>query len=248
MHLPKTLKPYEKEIEQTLKPVIHMSLQKLGEPIHRHLSKVGGLPYWPVEKQYPTTPDGQPLYLLAQINLSEVPYASEILPQMGMLQFFLAEDNTYGMDFDDQTAQNLFRVVYHETTDAEVLTDFSFLEPIEEFPLPYNREYRIRYEVGEEPIGNTVYNFADLLDFNDEAIEEIYFDAFSGQGHKMGGYPFFTQEDPRDEDTPYDVLLLQLDSDLDMMWGDSGVANFFIRRDDLTRKDFSNVLYNWDCY
>lgn len=248
IHLPEKLQLYKEDIERTIKPVINIALQKAQEPIQPHLSKVGGIPYWPAEKRYPTTPDGKPLYLLAQINLSEVPHASGILPQMGMLQFFLAEDDTYGMDFDDQTDQTLFRVVYHETTDAHTLNDFSFLQPIEEFPFPYHREYRIRYELAEEPIGNAVYNFADILDFEDDALEELYFESFSAQGHKLGGYPFFTQEDPRDEDTPFDVLLLQLDSDLEMMWGDSGIANFFIRSDDLVRKDFSRVFYNWDCY
>ena len=33
----------------------------------------------------------------------------------------------------------------------------------------------------------------------------------------------------------------------DIMWGDVGVANFFIRPEDLKNKDFSKVLYNWDC-
>ena len=32
-----------------------------------------------------------------------------------------------------------------------------------------------------------------------------------------------------------------------VMWGDSGVGNFFINAEDLKRLDFSNVVYNWDC-
>ncbi|MEK3889148.1 DUF1963 domain-containing protein [Bacillus sp. FSL K6-3431] len=45
-------------------------------------------------------------------------------------------------------------------------------------------------------------------------------------------------------------MLLQIDSEFEkgMMWGDSGVANFFIRKQDLERLDFSHVLYNWDCF
>jgi len=31
------------------------------------------------------------------------------------------------------------------------------------------------------------------------------------------------------------------------MWGDAGVANFFINSADLINKDFSRVMYNWDC-
>ena len=32
-----------------------------------------------------------------------------------------------------------------------------------------------------------------------------------------------------------------------ILWGDCGVANFFIPRANLERLDFSQVLYNWDC-
>lgn len=48
----------------------------------------------------------------------------------------------------------------------------------------------------------------------------------------------------------HNILLLQIDTDnsLNIMWGDSGVANFFIRKEDLLNLDFSNVIYNWDCY
>ena len=68
-------------------------------------------------------------------------------------------------------------------------------------------------------------------------------------GHWMLGYPSFAQEDPRTEDSPFDTLLLQIDSMQDE--GDSysilWVANFFIPRANLERLDFSQVLYNWDC-
>ena len=73
--------------------------------------------------------------------------------------------------------------------------------------------------------------------------------------HQLGGYPDFTQYDPRPgKYDDLDVLLFQLDSDYDgqrkkytVLWGDSGVANFFISRDALRRRDFSRVCYNWDC-
>jgi uncharacterized protein YwqG len=44
-------------------------------------------------------------------------------------------------------------------------------------------------------------------------------------------------------------LLLQLDSDdnLDLMWGDSGMLYFWIRKQDLERHDFSNVWCEMQC-
>lgn len=101
----------------------------------------------------------------------------------------------------------------------------------------------------KEYLGQTPSQFFDVLD---EEIEDFYSDDnFSGIGHRLGGYAFFTQYDPReykDEYSDYDILLLQIDTDelLDIMWGDSGVANFFITKKDLERLDFSKVLYNSD--
>ena len=50
----------------------------------------------------------------------------------------------------------------------------------------------------------------------------------------------------------YLILLLQIDSvgigDDEIMWGDSGICNFFIQEEDLLKLDFDRVMYNWDCY
>jgi uncharacterized protein YwqG len=95
------------------------------------------------------------------------------------------------------------------------------------------------------------YQFDKYLSELDESLYEEYAEYFSSDGHKLGGYAFFTQEDPRAYLTEGELyrLLLQLDSDdsIDLMWGDSGVGNFFIKDEDLKNLNFSNVLYNWDC-
>ena len=68
----------------------------------------------------------------------------------------------------------------------------------------------------------------------------------------MGGYPNFTQNDPRSYNKDQQnktIMLMQIDSDLDndIMWGDMGIANFFITPEDLAAENFDNVLYTWDC-
>lgn len=70
--------------------------------------------------------------------------------------------------------------------------------------------------------------------------------------HSLLGQPAFTQTDPRalmDEGfVRYDTLLMQMDSEPSVaMWGDVGIANFFINGDSLLRHDFSDVLFHWDC-
>ncbi|MDE6847976.1 MAG: DUF1963 domain-containing protein [Ruminococcus sp.] len=67
---------------------------------------------------------------------------------------------------------------------------------------------------------------------------------------KIGGYPTFTQYEPRSEEQQkkYDFLLLQLESEWEkILWGDIGIGNFFISSEKLKNRDFSDVFYNWDC-
>lgn len=83
-------------------------------------TKFGGLPYWPAGLEYPTTPKGIKLMLLAQLDLADFGGDSR-LPDHGLLQFFIdADDDCSGMDFDDSTNQSGFRVIWHETIDESV--------------------------------------------------------------------------------------------------------------------------------
>lgn len=92
-------------------------------------------------------------------------------------------------------------------------------------------------------------NFMDVL--GDEDVRFLLA-ALSGGGHRLLGYPSFTQGDPRPADSPCRALLFQMDSDFAdgtdyVMWGDAGAGHFFIRPEDLERRDFSRVYYTWDC-
>ncbi|OUM58484.1 hypothetical protein PIROE2DRAFT_36965, partial [Piromyces sp. E2] len=88
--------------------------------------------------------------------------------------------------------------------------------------------------------------FGVLNDKDEDKLNDELFTTFIK--HKLLGYPFFTQDDPRHDKKYSDyILLLQIDTDKSIMWGDSGVCNFFIEEKALLEKDFSKVLYNWDC-
>ena len=72
-------------------------------------------------------------------------------------------------------------------------------------------------------------------EISDEEYDDLdIYDNYSGEGNKMLGYPFFTQEDPRGKDSPYDILLLQIDTSEFVIWGDGGVCNFFSELPPLT--------------
>lgn len=246
-------------------------------------SKFGGLPYWDMEKEYPVDSKGKKLMLLAQFNLErmfqEVEY-DKLLPETGMLQFFIAMDEMYGMDFDEQDIQKDFRVVYHETVNEQVTkeqvkslgipacTDDDLEEYIpiwKEAALKIVRkpvfmgegDYRFdlvfrkiqKEKFGKQHEAQSMYQLLDEEAY-DRIVEEL-----SNENHWLLGYPYFTQTDPREYEERYqyyDTLLFQMDSDYGenedyILWGDAGVANFFINQKDLEKKDFSKILYNWDC-
>ncbi|MBC1456786.1 YwqG family protein [Listeria newyorkensis] len=227
-------------------------------------SKAGGRGYVPKSMEYPRNRDGGPLSLLAQINFSEMPDLEDF-PKTGLLAFYIDYfDDLTGLDFDDQTSQNGFRVLYFETLGEASYSaeeqDTFFASVDEEFYPIVDGVFRLRAEVTKQVALKDSYDFKqayggefyDLMDAwtdEDEDKADALFELDSSSS-QLGGYPFFTQEDPRlgDEKTHHDTLLFQLDSGDDIMWGDMGVGNFFIHREDLKRKDFSNVMYNWDCY
>ena len=229
-------------------------------------SKFGGIPYIPLDFEYPRDKDGYPLRLLAQLNFNTLPSLDKF-PQKGILQFFIAaDDDVHGANFDNLTGQDNFRIVYHpDTNDGGQLSD-SFSGPTDSF-FPFTGEYVLTAEIEPCVLTCNDYRFdekfmdvckkhldtnaSSYLDFDDDFTDMI-FDELSKLGHRLGGYPHFTQYDPRNDESSQDVLLLQIDTDWtdgenDIMWGDGGVANFFISSADLVCLDFSNVLYTWDC-
>lgn len=242
-------------------------------------SKIGGTPYFPKDMEYPrgqkNSFEGQPLTLLAQLNFDELPSVPDF-PKKGILQFFIAGDDLYGMSSDygeGMTKQENFRVIYHKT----VITDVSKLLAADEIPkysgdeecyLPFSGEYKLIAHA-PELIPATVWDFRfedafvrSYNEFADEPIESIW-DLDDDISEKLydhtapdaviGGYPVFAQDDPRSDESlsDCDVLLFELDSvcgnGMDIMWGDMGTGSFMISRERLKKLDFSRVLYNYDC-
>ena len=223
-------------------------------------SKFGGKPYWPKGKEYPESEDGNPLILLAQLNFEELPALSGY-PDSGILQFFIADDDLYGLDFDKPVedvikAPSGYSVIYHAAVEKNaILLEKDLPEANTKSYLPISREYRLESSLENEIPSPTDYRYeiyaSDPFEYEDELAEYIY-DNLSSEGSKIGGYANFTQEDPRINETNDNWLLLfQMDSEFlgddEIMWGDMGVGNFFIDKEALKRKDFSHVWYNWDC-
>ncbi len=253
------MEPYRAAILDTKLDAVHLLLKKAATSGFGQ-SKIGGEPFWPADRPLPTDSRGANLFFLAQINFAEMPPMPPY-PTRGLLQFWIADDDVFGLDFDDGENQADWRAVFHPDFDEKNCgarwTDFSFLKAVENMPILAGQTYLIDFEEVAELVSPTDYRFEQLLkvDFYQKFGEEWWdilsqlSDTLWAADNKIGGYAHFTQEDPRSAADPM-LLLFQLDSDDDLgiCWGDMGVANFFIREADLRAGDFSRVVFNWDCY
>lgn len=239
-------------------------------------SKFGGLPYISTDADTPKDSNDNQLALLAQINCSDLP-ENDLYPKEGLLQFWISRNNEFGLGNKKDYCVKYIKNIEDNITKKSILNKYKLLdeENSEEYS-PFskkNTSFALKFEKGISTITSTDFLFEDIALktihelFPDENIEDLYddlerdvfdtlFKAFSGVDHAIGAYPTFTQWDPRnpEEKDAYGITLLQVESHWDndsnssgIMWGDSGVANFFINKEKLEHLNFEDVLFNWDC-
>jgi uncharacterized protein YwqG len=272
-------------VERNTEPILRFTLEQGGEPGILE-SKVGGTPYLPRDMAWPLDSRGMGMELLAQVDCAVLEGLPDF-PHKGLLQFFFGLDDIFGADFDHMTEQKDFRVLYHETVDRSVTASEVQAKQAKAAQPEGDRRYFTplfgAYGIHFAPAAVQHINSQDFRAWEQFLAKwnELHGTGFKTQWdyyrttkisgefpapkekapyHQLGGYPYFTQEDPRSSSgnliADLDVLLFQLDSDMlpkeqgggDLvLWGDCGVANFFINREALKNRDFSRVCYNWDC-
>ncbi len=227
--------------------------------------------------------EGKPLMFLAQLNFEKLPHLPDFPEKGILQFYCGCDgDDIIGLDYDHPTSQNRFRVIYHEnviTDEAKLITAEDMPEfNSEEHYFPFEGEFQLeagdiedisasaddfRFNKAFVDAYNGIYgtDYEDMYDADeedpddedDDCISEYVFENCRSAGTFVGGYPLFTQQDPRDYEqySEYDTVLFQLDSEGfeedGIMWGDCGIGNFFISTEDLKKLDFSKALYNWDC-
>ena len=230
-------------------------------------SKFGGVPY---------IAQGNQLALLAQINCTELP-ENDIYPKEGLVQFWISRDDSFGLNSKGTNVVKYIKDIDDNITNTDVLSKYHLpSEDNADEHSPFQEKdasFALTFNIGTSTITATDFLFEDIAKdaihelFPDEQVADLYedldsevyetlFKAFNGVQHAIGGYPTFVQWDPRDPDNKdaYDTMLLQIESEWDantkdnlIMWGDSGVANFFINKEKLANLDFEDTLFNWDC-
>ena len=271
-------KVIEKVSEENKKECINIKTH-IDENLTIFDSKFGGIPYLPKDFEVPcdSSSNQEQFALLAQINCAELP-ENNLYPKVGILQFWIGRDDLMGLEDD-------YKVVYFENIDntitrEEVLTKYKPLDPnnYDQYtPFdPTNAEFGLTFKKGISTITVPDYRFEDIVIhashelYPDAEVSKLYSDlgadvheylytSVEGLNHAIGGYPNFTQYDPRGynseegEQSPYDIMLLQVESEwkkddnVEIIWGDCGVGNFFISEENLKNRNFEDVLYNWDC-
>lgn len=264
------------------KEVIYIKAEKVDD-LSLEESKFGGFPFVPLGGAIPTNAEGSQLALLAQINCAQLP-ENNMYPSDGWLQIWCLEDEMYGFCSDTIQPETNQKVLYIPAgTQGEPLERVEAMyQPYvsEDCPLWFVDDQgaiwgmRLSFTHGQQGITYSDGRFRDLfLDrwnkrYPEQAVENFYdlpdeifenvVDIHDGPdcAHQLGGYPYFTQYDPRfeyrsSEATKYTELLFQIDSQFDtkwdLCWGDAGVRNLFISRENLEALDFSDLLYNFDC-
>ncbi|WP_434354092.1 YwqG family protein [Psychrobacter sp. HD31] len=197
------------------------------------------------------------------------------LPKQGLLQIFInAGEEDLGKDEDERTPNSNYQVHFIPSIDitatplsestkmARQSVDDNYLEEVFS-PISTPLKLSFIKEYGCAGVSENLLEFIaanqgqaiDELDYENGEKEDIAYEAINklsnASGHKLLGMPVFPNEEIR---KPYSTqkLFLQIDSEYPMtesyeiMWGDMGVANFFIQPDALLNKDFSNLIYNWD--
>ena len=234
-------------------------------------SKFGGLPYIPLDSDTPIDSNGNQLALLAQINCTDLP-ENTLYPKEGLLQFWISRNDNFGLGNKKDYCVKYIKNIENNITIENILTKYNLLneENSEEYS-PFNKKntsFALKFEKGISTITSTDFLFEETALktihelFPDENIEDLYddlerdvfdtlFKAFNGVDHAIGAYPTFTQWDPRnpEEKDTYGITLLQIEShwnndsnNNEIMWGDSGVANFFINKEKLESLDFEDVI------
>lgn len=266
-------KEIEKKYQETAKEMMVADASvSASKEIKITDSKIEGIPYIPIGKKIPTNSKGQQFMFLAQINCEDLK-GLEDFPQEGILQFWILGEDLLGLDFDDYTNRDGFDVIYYEKIEeyhSEV--EFKKMYNPYKFDLKYMEtliasepcKMKFSLEKQKESFNYELLDnlFKEVLEeenlgFNEkdklyEEVEKLYDDEFYEEivGTKCNGFPYFTQWEPRDDEQmkEYDTSLLQIDSGKEVMIGDSGVMHFFINREKLKNKNFSDVFYHWDCY
>lgn len=253
---------FQKAFQKTQQNALAITATYHENPPLLH-SRFGGTPYWPAGAEAPVDSTGTPLALLAQLNFAEMP-AHDCLPAQGILQLFLPKSaDDYGAALGEVGAMGQLVSRFWEAPSEAQAAPWPSEAADSEDLFPVFGAHVLQFHMRPDYAGIETIECAQALNANpfevledialNEKEETLFYEAIVGyaaaDGHKLLGYPYFIQSEPREDDTYR--LLLQIDTDLagdnDIMWGDNGVGQVYIRETDLQARCFDRLWFYWDC-
>ncbi|WP_091519539.1 YwqG family protein [Microlunatus soli] len=264
------------DLRQTLQPVARdcAAISLAGAATSPIQSFLSGHPFLPPGAVWPEGIGGPQLFL-GQLNFAEVGALSDF-PAAGLLQWFVDADENWGLTVDASAGSAGFTVRWY----PDPVADGS---PSPDAPTPTDAHDELPMEfVGATALefapGISIPSWDELtpavradsvweriaLALGESRSEPafVYEEYLRGSASpladhratsKIGGFPSFTQHDPRGTggypavDTGLSELIIELDSMDVGGWGDSGVAHLFGDPMALAAGDTSGVRYHWDC-
>ncbi len=218
--------------------------------------KLGGQPYLPIGEEYPTA-DGKPLDLLLQVNLKNISLPN--FPTSGILEVFTNNDwpCKFAIKLFDEGReyQKKFPKLDYKYPFISKAQKITLSKGIAHMSLNDGQIDSVLCPILNEVYGVEVESLMDFIDLFEDDTGWRWHEDFYNQlaCHKMtlGGYPDFTQTDPREDDSELCECLFKIDSGIERVSeisiGDSGIIFGLISSQELSDKNFSNALVDWDC-
>jgi uncharacterized protein YwqG len=265
------LEKYFVSIKPLLRQKIDVSLTPAKEEeFKKASSKIGGQPNLPNGQVWPKSENGKSMSFIGQLNFSEVSKYDDsgLLPKNGLALFFYCSDQeAWGFDPKDRSR---FKVVY--TPDSNETNKSNFPEDLEVHSIfkPNKIEFISCLSIPtwqEDSINGMI----------EDKDSDNYFEVSSGSENQIFGYANCVQgtmelecqlvtnglycgdasgyENPKRKELEAGandwILLLQIDSGEEktgMMWGDCGKIYFWIKKEDLLKKDFDKTWCILQCH
>ena len=129
-------------------------------------SKFGGYPYVPKNGHIPRDSEGNPFFMVAQINCEQLP-ENNIYPKKGLLQFWIIDgDDLFGMDLENPCSNAGKRILYFPELTESLSLDEVKLQYVltEEYtPITPYKEIALSFTRREEGITLSDVNFDRLF-------------------------------------------------------------------------------------
>ena len=233
-------------------------------------SRLGGLPYWAADQDYPRDDRGRMYSFLIQLNFAGMPPLPDF-PRQGLLQLFIHYPSavigrfTESVSTDpdslmsDDAINAIFSAEQYSSTAPELLDNLTkpgllafelIYVPADPTDYAFDEQFGVDSPLNQplpytQP-GNTM---RDHRHHNKLAGRSLYTHyqqlTEPGRGNTVGGCGRFPQRDDPRRDVPQSnwVVLLKLPGDdaFGMQWGDCQELHVFIRQEALRRADFSTL-------